>query len=87
MVSVRDHGIGIAPTEVKKLCQQFYRVDDPRVRERGGSGLGLSVVKHIMEGHHGRLTIDSAPGEGSAFSLHIPIPGSSPDNKENSGVS
>jgi len=87
VVSVRDHGIGIAPTEVKKLCQQFYRVDDPRVRERGGSGLGLSVVKHIMEGHHGRLTIDSAPGEGSAFSLHIPIPGSSPDNKENSGVS
>ncbi len=81
-INVRDHGIGIPPSEVKKLCRQFYRVDDPRVRERGGSGLGLSVVKHIIEGHHGRLTIHSSPGEGSTFSLHIPIPGSSPDTKE-----
>ncbi|MFH1741684.1 MAG: ATP-binding protein [bacterium] len=73
-VSVCDHGIGIAPHEMKRICQQFYRVDDPRVQERGGSGLGLSVVKHIMEGHNGRLVIDSTFGQGSTFSLCLPIP-------------
>ncbi len=82
VLSVRDHGIGIPANEIKKICQQFYRVNDPRVRERGGSGLGLSVVKHIIEGHNGRLVIDSAPGKGSTFSLCLPIPGSRSEKRE-----
>lgn len=82
VLSVRDHGIGIAPQEVKRICQQFYRVDDPRVQERGGSGLGLSVVKHIIDGHHGRLTIESTPGAGSTFSLCVPVPPRPPGPSE-----
>ncbi|HPO09073.1 MAG TPA: ATP-binding protein, partial [bacterium] len=82
VVSVRDEGIGIAPQNLKRICEKFYRVDDPRVRERGGSGLGLSVVKHIIEGHNGRLDIQSTPGKGSVFSLCLPIPDGAPSLTE-----
>ncbi len=78
VVSVRDEGIGIAPQNLKRICEKFYRVDDPRVQEQGGSGLGLSVVKHIIEGHNGRLDIQSTLGKGSVFSLCLPIPDGAP---------
>ncbi|HOE12743.1 MAG TPA: ATP-binding protein [bacterium] len=78
VVSVRDEGIGIAPQNLKRICEKFYRVNDPRVQEQGGSGLGLSVVKHIIEGHNGRLDIQSTLGKGSVFSLCLPIPDGAP---------
>ena len=71
--SVTDHGIGIAPDQQKKIFQEFYRVDDPLVRQKGGSGLGLAVVKHIAEGHGARLQVVSAPGKGSTFSIQLPL--------------
>ncbi len=73
VIDVADHGIGISPMHQKKIFQEFYRVDDPRVQETGGSGLGLALVKHIAEGHGGRLTVASELGKGSTFSLHLPI--------------
>ncbi len=73
IVEVQDEGIGIHPREQKKVFEQFFRVDDPRVQEQGGSGLGLAVVKHIIEGHGGRLSLDSQPGRGSTFGLHLPL--------------
>lgn len=74
IISVKDFGIGIAPDQQDKIFAEFYRVDDPQVRETGGSGLGLAVVKHIVEAHGGRITVQSQLRQGSTFSIHIPIP-------------
>jgi len=73
VIDVADHGIGIAPHHQKKIFQEYYRVDDPRVQETGGSGLGLALVKHIAEAHGGRLTVISEVDKGSTFSVHLPI--------------
>lgn len=73
IIEVSDEGIGIAPDQQRKIFQEFYRVDDPLVRETGGSGLGLAVVKHIVEGHNGYIRIKSSPGKGSTFSIHLPL--------------
>lgn len=75
VIEIKDEGIGISPKQQEKVFEQFFRVDDPRVQEQGGSGLGLAVVKHIVEGHGGWLTLDSQPGKGSVFGLHLPLPG------------
>lgn len=72
IVDVVDKGIGIALDQQKKIFQEFYRVEDPRVRETGGSGLGLAVVKHIVESHGGYLQVQSELGRGSVFSIHLP---------------
>jgi two-component system phosphate regulon sensor histidine kinase PhoR len=71
-ISVRDHGIGIPVTEHKRIFQKFYRVDDRLSRDQEGSGLGLSIVSHIMRAHGGRVTVQSKPGAGSTFSLVLP---------------
>ncbi|MGY0399089.1 MAG: phosphate regulon sensor protein PhoR [Ostreibacterium sp.] len=71
--SVRDQGIGIAPEHITHLTERFYRVDNGRSRRVGGTGLGLSIVKHIVERHNGRMEIDSRLGEGSIFSIILPI--------------
>ncbi|MBN2329649.1 MAG: hypothetical protein JXR73_21085 [Candidatus Omnitrophica bacterium] len=73
VLSVTDYGIGIASDQHEKIFDEFYRVNDPQVRETGGSGLGLAVVKHIVKAHRGRLTVASKPKEGSTFAIHIPI--------------
>lgn len=73
VIEVKDLGIGIPKDQQKKIFQEFYRVDDPVVRSTGGSGLGLAVTKHIVEGHHGRLSVESEPGKGSLFRIHLPI--------------
>jgi two-component system, OmpR family, phosphate regulon sensor histidine kinase PhoR len=71
-VSVRDYGPGIAPEHLPRLTERFYRVDVTESRAQGGTGLGLALVKHILNRHRGRLTIDSTPGKGATFTVHLP---------------
>ena len=71
--SIKDDGEGIPATAVPRLTERFYRVDVKRSRERGGTGLGLAIVKHIVSRHQGRLTIESRPGEGSTFTVFLPV--------------
>src|SRR6516162_2258520 len=70
--SVRDYGPGIAPEHLPRLTERFYRVDVAESRAQGGTGLGLALVKHILNRHRGRLTIDSTPGVGATFTVHLP---------------
>jgi two-component system phosphate regulon sensor histidine kinase PhoR len=71
-VSVRDYGPGIAPEHLPRLTERFYRVDVTESRAQGGTGLGLALVKHILNRHRGRLSIESAPGAGATFIVHLP---------------
>lgn len=71
--AVRDQGDGIAPNAIPRLTERFYRVDVKRSRERGGTGLGLAIVKHIVNRHQGRLSIESKLGEGSVFTIFLPL--------------
>jgi two-component system phosphate regulon sensor histidine kinase PhoR len=73
-VAVRDFGPGIAPEHLPRLTERFYRVDVADSRAQGGTGLGLALVKHILNRHRGRLSIASTPGAGATFTLHLPIP-------------
>lgn len=73
LLQVKDNGIGIAPEHLPRLTERFYRVVPKDSRERGGTGLGLAIVKHIVNRHHGVLDIASKAGEGSAFSVRLPI--------------
>jgi two-component system phosphate regulon sensor histidine kinase PhoR len=72
-LSVTDTGIGIPEEHLPRLTERFYRVDRGRSRKSGGSGLGLSIVKHALQRHGGRLTIDSIEGRGSTFTCHFPL--------------
>lgn len=71
-IAVVDQGIGIAPSDVERVFERFYRVDPARSRETGGTGLGLSIVKHVAGRHGGDVRLWSAPGRGSTFTLRIP---------------
>jgi len=73
IVSVKDLGTGIDKNHLPRLTERFYRTDDARQSTTGGSGLGLSIVKHILNRHHGKLDITSELGEGSTFSVYLPI--------------
>jgi two-component system phosphate regulon sensor histidine kinase PhoR len=70
--SVSDTGPGIAKEHLGRLTERFYRVDRSRSRETGGTGLGLAIVKHVAQRHGTKLQIESAPGQGSVFSLIFP---------------
>ncbi len=72
LVEVRDHGIGIPEGDLPHIFERFYRVDKGRSRKAGGTGLGLSIARHIMQVHHGRILVESRPGEGSCFTLALP---------------
>lgn len=72
-VAVRDYGPGIAPEHLPRLTERFYRVDVAESRAHGGTGLGLALVKHILNRHRGRLTIASTPGAGATFTAHVPL--------------
>jgi len=72
-LTVRDHGPGIAPEHIPRLTERFYRVNVQESRSRGGTGLGLAIVKHIVSRHRGRMTITSEPGQGSEFSVKLPL--------------
>jgi two-component system phosphate regulon sensor histidine kinase PhoR len=72
-ISVKDNGQGIEAAEHKRIFQKFYRVDDRLSREREGSGLGLAIVKHVMRAHRGRVDVESRVGDGSTFTLVLPL--------------
>ena len=72
LISVKDTGIGISRAEQKKVFERFHRIGTGLVHDVKGSGLGLSIVRHIAEAHHGRVTLESEPGRGSTFTIHLP---------------
>jgi signal transduction histidine kinase len=72
-LEVADHGIGIPSEEQNKIFEKFYRVGDPLVHNTKGSGLGLSLVRHIVQAHGGEVTVDSTPGRGSVFTISLPV--------------
>jgi signal transduction histidine kinase len=75
-VEVEDHGIGIAPDQREKIFEKFYRVSGGLVHNTKGSGLGLALVKYIVDAHGGTVRVRSTPGEGSTFTLSFPaVPG------------
>jgi len=71
-LSVEDQGIGIEPQHLDRVFERFYRVDAARSRARGGTGIGLSIVKHVVAAHGGGVTVRSTPGIGSTFEVHLP---------------
>lgn len=71
-IHVRDTGIGIASSDLTHIFDRFYRVDKARAVETGGTGLGLSIAGKVVEIHHGRITVESTPGQGSVFTIWLP---------------
>jgi two-component system phosphate regulon sensor histidine kinase PhoR len=71
LIEVSDNGVGIDEQHISRLFERFYRVDKHRSRAQGGSGLGLSIVKHIIEAHNQTINVRSAPGVGSTFSFTL----------------
>lgn len=71
-VAVSDTGIGISPEDLPRITERFYRVDAGRSRATGGSGLGLSIVKHALQRHDAELEVESEEGKGSTFTCHFP---------------
>jgi signal transduction histidine kinase len=72
-ISVQDTGIGIPAEALPRIFERFYRVDAARAREGGGTGLGLCIAKSIVEGHGGRIEVQSQPDTGSTFRLLLPL--------------
>jgi two-component system phosphate regulon sensor histidine kinase PhoR len=72
-VAVRDYGPGIPSEHLPRLTERFYRVDVADSRAQGGTGLGLALVKHVLNRHAGRLTIESTLGAGATFTMHLPL--------------
>lgn len=72
-ISIIDHGDGIAPQVREKIFERFWRADNSRTRETGGSGLGLSIVSSTVNAHHGRITVDETPGGGATFTVSLPL--------------
>ncbi|WP_347813808.1 ATP-binding protein [Allobranchiibius sp. GilTou38] len=73
-VAVTDQGAGISPVDQERIFERFYRVDPARSRRTGGTGLGLAIVKHVVAGHGGEVSVWSEEGQGSTFTLHLPVP-------------
>jgi len=72
-VAVRDSGPGIAPADLERIFDRFFRVDQARTRRDGGAGLGLAIARWIAEAHDGHIEVRSALGQGSTFTLVLPI--------------
>jgi len=72
-IIVRDHGIGIPSRDLERIFERFYRVDRARSRDTGGTGLGLSIIRHVAQAHGGDVTVQSREGEGSTFTLSLPV--------------
>ncbi len=86
-ISVTDRGIGIPAAELDRIFERFYRIDPARHRSTGGTGLGLSVVKHVAASHGGEVRVWSVEGQGSTFTLTLPgQPGSRPDSNPDSNT-
>jgi signal transduction histidine kinase len=72
-LSVSDEGLGIPPAEHARIFEKFYRVGRSDTQGRRGSGVGLALVRHVAEAHRGRVTVESRPGAGSRFTIHLPV--------------
>jgi two-component system sensor histidine kinase SenX3 len=72
-VAVEDRGIGIPRRDLERVFERFYRVDRARSRETGGTGLGLAIVRHVASNHAGEVRVESREGEGSTFTLRLPV--------------
>ncbi len=73
VVRVSDSGIGIPARDLERIFERFYRVDPGRGRSTGGTGLGLAIVRHVAANHHGSVQVESREGEGSTFTLRLPL--------------
>jgi len=72
-ITIADTGPGIHPEHLPHLFERFYRVDKSRSRASGGNGLGLAIAREIALAHGGDITVDSAPGQGTAFTVRLPL--------------
>jgi two-component system phosphate regulon sensor histidine kinase PhoR len=72
-ITVSDSGVGIHQEELGRIFERFYRTEVARSLEAGGTGLGLAIAKHLMEVQHGRIEVQSAVGQGSSFSVYLPL--------------
>jgi signal transduction histidine kinase len=73
VVRVSDTGIGISPSSINHVFDRFYRADEARNRDSGGVGLGLAIARELVVEHGGRIAVESSPGEGSTFTVHLPL--------------
>ena len=73
LIRVENSGTAIAAEHLPRLFDRFYRVDTARIRATGCSGLGLAIVKALVDAHQGRIEVESTPGEGSTFTVYIPL--------------
>jgi len=80
-IAVADRGIGIAPGDRKRIFEKFVRLENGLVHDVRGAGLGLSLVDQIMRAHHGRIEVNSTPGEGSTFTLLLPVDRDAPEQE------
>ena len=72
-IAIADRGPGIPSKDLDRIFERFYRVDPGRARATGGTGLGLSIVRHVAHNHGGRVLVESREGDGSVFTLEIPV--------------
>ncbi len=72
-IAITDQGVGIPAKDLERIFERFYRVDPGRARETGGTGLGLSIVRHVAQNHGGTVVVESREGEGSTFTLELPV--------------
>jgi signal transduction histidine kinase len=86
-LEVADHGIGIARRDQTKIFEKFYRAGDPLVHNTKGSGLGLSLVRHITEAHGGAIEVESSPGAGSKFIMSLPLVAAVPEQSQSTSTS
>jgi signal transduction histidine kinase len=86
-LEVADHGIGIARRDQTKIFEKFYRAGDPLVHNTKGSGLGLSLVRHITEAHGGEIEVESSPGAGSKFIMSLPLVAAVPQQSQATSAS
>jgi signal transduction histidine kinase len=73
VISVADHGFGIRDEDRARIFEKFVRIESPQNARIPGTGLGLTIVRHIAEAHGGRIEVESRPGQGSTFSFRIPM--------------
>jgi len=73
VISVRDQGVGIRKEDQEKIFSRFYRAGEELTQAVKGSGIGLTIVKQIVEAHQGEVTVESSPGKGSIFNVILPV--------------